>query len=291
MSDTEDTLPNAPADADTPQAEPEDTLDSVPESSDDPTEDTDSEAETTADGDTEEGPPLEELKKGYLRQQDYTRKAQELAEQRRQAEAERAEFAKLRDTRLQQADAAINLAAATLQADFQKVDWNTLAQTDPAEYVRKQHEFSTRQQQLSQAYQTLQQQKAEKDREEAQSRQQRLASQERALLTAIPEWNDPAKRAAEVQQIRTFANTELGIDDQTLEWISENGTAGMVQALRDAMLYRRVQKQLPKPKPQTAAPPPPAPVKSKAPAAKDPEKMDPDEWLKWRNAQLRRKSR
>lgn len=279
---TEDTLTEAPAVADTSPEESADVDAESPATAEGELDATDAQdADDTADELTPD-----EREKGYLRQADYTRKAQEVAEARRALEAQRAEFERVRDTRLQQADQAINLAARTLQADFAKVDWNTLAQTDPAGYVQKQHEFAVRQAELGQAWQTLQAQQAEKDRETQTTKAYRLAEQESALLDAIPEWRDPAKRAAEVTEIRKFANS-VGIDDDTLAWVSENGTAGMVQALRDAMLYRRVKQQLPKAKPVPAAPPPPPKVSSKSAARFDPEKGSMDDFVRWREKQLK----
>lgn len=58
-------------------------------------------AETSANPSTDE-PTLEELKAGYMRTQDYTRKTQDVADQRRQLEAERAEWYKQQEQRLEQ---------------------------------------------------------------------------------------------------------------------------------------------------------------------------------------------
>lgn len=285
---TEDTLPEEPAAADTSPEESEASPDTQ-ESDASPDESSTDDSESTGTADTEEEIPLEELKKGYLRQSDYTRKAQEIAEQRKAFEAARAEFEKVRDTRLSQADNAIQLAAKTLQADFAKVDWNTLAQTDPAGYVQRQHEFAVRQAELNQAWQALEAQKVEKERESQANRQKRLSEQEAALLDAIPEWRDPAKRAAETTEFVTLAR-KSGISDAELEWISENGSAGMVALLRDAMRFRKVEKQLPKAKPVTQAPPPPPKVTTKAPVRKDLESVSMEEFVRMREEHLRRKA-
>lgn len=290
MEPTEDTQPTASLE-DTPPAESDASPSDARTSDETSPNEIDGEPETIADGDTEEEPTPEEREKGYLRDKDYREKTTALANERKQLEAERARLADLartRDTRLSQADQAIKLAASALRYDFQQVDWNALAQSDPAEYVRKQHEFSQRNAQINEAYQRLQTEQQEKDREEQASRVRRLGEQERALIDAIPEWKDATKRAAETAEIRAFAH-KLGATDEALEQISTEGEAWMVQVLRDAMLFRRVKAQLPKPKPTPLAPPPPPVVKTKAPAAKDPERMSTDEWLKWRNADLKRK--
>lgn len=284
----EDTLTAGPAAADTSPEESEQPS-ATPEADADPTQTTD-EADSTAEGDTETGPTEDEKQKGYLRHEDYTRKTQELAEVRKAVEAERAAFEKARDARLKQADTAIQLAAKTLQADFAKVDWNTLAQTDPAGYVQKQHEFAVRQAELNQAWQALQGEQAEKERETQAQKARRLTEQESALLDAIPEWRDAGKRAAETQEFVTLAR-KTGISDGELEWISENGSAGLVSLLRDAMRYRKVQQQLPKAKPAPQAPPPPPAIKTKAPAARNLETVSMNEFMRMRTEQERRNAR
>lgn len=285
--ETPDTQDVAPADADTQQTEPE-SVDTEAQASDEGSTDTsDSDIESTGDADTEPDTTPDEAEKSKWRQADYTRKAQELAEQRKAYEAERAEFAKVRDTRLQQADQAIKLAAATLQHDIAQIDWTALARENPAEYVAKQHEVSQRQAQLNAAWQAVQSETAEKDRETTQAKAKRLSEQQAKLIEAIPEWKDEARRAAESTKIANFAKS-LGASDDALNYISNEGEAWMVQVLRDASRYREMQSKLPKAKPITAAPPPPPKITAKAPATKDPDKMPIAEWVKWRESQLKR---
>ena len=161
MEPTEDTLPAGPAIADTSPGEPDAAPSTAPEveATESATE-ADEAPETTAEGDTEsDTPPEDPNKRNWQRK--LTRESQELAEQRKALETAREEFNKLRDARLKNADNAIQLAARTLQADFARVDWNTLAQTDPAGYVQKQHEFAVRQAELNQAWQALQGEQAD----------------------------------------------------------------------------------------------------------------------------------
>lgn len=71
-------------------------------------------AETSANPSTDE-PTLEELKAGYMRTQDYTRKTQDVADQRRQLELERAEWYKQQEQRLEQQQQAQQETLAKLQ--------------------------------------------------------------------------------------------------------------------------------------------------------------------------------
>ena len=286
MEPTEDTLPAGPAVADTSPGEPDAAPSTAPEveATESATE-ADEAPETTAEGDTESDTPPDELKKRDWRQQDYTRKTQELAEQRKALETAREEFNKLRDARLKNADNAIQLAARTLQADFARVDWNTLAQTDPAGYVQKQHEFAVRHAELNQAWQALQGEQAEKERESTQARQKRMAEQESALLDTIPDWRDPVKRAAETSEFVALAR-KSSVSDAELEWISENGSAGLVAILRDGMRFRKNQQQIPKAKPVPQAPPPPPKLASKATGTKSIAEMTDAEFAAYRKRQI-----
>ena len=72
--------------------------------------------------------PLEEAKLGYLRQADYTRKTQAVAEQRKQAEEERQYYA-----------SALNSVLSAVGADvqrFQSVDWERAAAENPEQYAQ-----------------------------------------------------------------------------------------------------------------------------------------------------------
>lgn len=72
------------------------------------------------------------LKGAFLRQADYTRKTQELAEHRRAAEAERLALAEHRQALEGSASDRAHLAALDSQiAEFAGADWDAIAQADP----------------------------------------------------------------------------------------------------------------------------------------------------------------
>ena len=58
--------------------------------------------------------------------------------------------------------------------------------------------------------------------------------------------------------------------------------------LHDAALYRKSLAKASAPVEQKPQPQPVRKVGSSAPAAKDPDKMSTEEWMKWRNAQVRK---
>ena len=88
--------------------------------------------ELELDGETHVLPAA--LKGAFLRQADYTRKTQELAEHRRALEAERRAMAEHRDAMQGELGDRAVLAALDRSLDeYEGVDWDALAQTEPAE--------------------------------------------------------------------------------------------------------------------------------------------------------------
>ena len=63
----------------------------------------------------------------------------------------------------------------------------------------------------------------------------------------------------------------------------------MAATIFKAFMFDQMQKQAPS-KPKTAPVAPVTTVKARsAPAAKNPDKMSPEEWMKWRTAQVKRR--
>ena len=109
---------------------------------------------------------IDELKSGYQRQSDYTRKSQALAEARKQNEAIQSERIKLEQERQMYANGLQMLReqqAAKLK-EFNNVDWETLKEDDPYQYMIKKDEYRDAQEKANNATQQqkiVQQQQAQ----------------------------------------------------------------------------------------------------------------------------------
>ena len=124
----------------------------------------------------------EELKLGYLRQSDYTKKTQAVAEQRKAFESQAAE-----------AEATINAVMSAAGADlsrFQAVNWEQAAIDNPDQYRQAKAAFE-------QAQSTYNLIKAQADQLQTQQQQQADAASKEAakesltvLKTNIPNWNN-----------------------------------------------------------------------------------------------------
>jgi hypothetical protein len=172
---------------------------------------------------------LDELQKGYSRTQDYTRKTQQIAEVRKQVEAEtqavraeRGQYAQL-----------LGALQAQLQASEPQVDLDRLYNEDPIEWVR-QKEVLRERQEKAYAIQAEQQRLVQlSQQEQQQSMQQHLESQKDALLAALPEWKDPKKAKLEKAMLIESAKS-AGFSDEDLKSVYDHR---LVLLLRKAALF------------------------------------------------------
>jgi len=180
---------------------------------------------------------LEELQKGYSRTQDYTRKTQQIAEARKQTEAE---LQAVRAEREQYAQLLGALEAQVQQAAQPNIDWDRLYQEDPIEYVR-QREVMRENKEKAEAIQSEQQRLAYlSQQEQAQLMQQRLEHEKEALLAAIPDWKDAKKAQAEKALLVEFGQ-KIGFTPDELKNVVDHRAVLMLRkaALYDQMMSKR----------------------------------------------------
>ncbi len=109
---------------------------------------------------------IDELKNGYQRQADYTRKSQALAEQRKETEAILSERQRLEQERQMYANGLQMLReqqSSKLQ-EFENTDWQTLKDEDPYQYILKRDEYRDAQEKVQNVLQQqaiIQQEQAE----------------------------------------------------------------------------------------------------------------------------------
>ena len=172
---------------------------------------------------------LDELQKGYSRTQDYTRKTQQVAETRKAVEAE-AQAIRAEREQYAQLLGALKQQLETAEAP---VDMDRLRDEDPIEWVR-QSEIRRQKQEKLAAIQSEQQRLSElAQQQRAQELQAHLASQQEALLQAVPEWKDSKKAQAEKALLVEFGK-KIGFSDEELKNVYDHRA---VIALRKAALY------------------------------------------------------
>lgn len=175
---------------------------------------------------------LQELQDGYSRTQDYTRKVQKVVDERKHIEQE---VATIRAERQQYAQ-LLGALQAQLQAAQPQVDLDRLYNEDPIEWVR-QKEVLRDQQEKAYAIQAEQQRLSQLSQQEQQrAMEAHLASQQDALLKALPQWRDPTKAKAEKALVIESAKA-AGFTDDDLKSVYDHR---LVLILRKAGLYDKM---------------------------------------------------
>lgn len=190
--------------------------------------------------------PLAELKSGYLRQQDYTQKTQQLAEERKQAAAQVAQqFQAAQQLTREQAQLMTLQEALT---EFQKADWSTLYAQDPQEASRLNAVWQQKQAQAQQLAQRIQAQTQQLESQRAQQLQEATAKAFETLQKEIPGFGEQHIKAARDTAIaHGFTEAELaGITDpRTFKVLHEAAQWRALQAKKPAV-QNRVQAAPPK---------------------------------------------
>lgn len=190
---------------------------------------------------------LDELRKGYSRYSDYTRKTQALAEERKsfQSEAEA-----IRMERAQYAELLPVLKAQLEVQSEAEPDWDNLYNEDPIEAARLERHWRKSHQERAAKLQAIE---AEQKRvaEETANDQQRALSEfvqaERAKLPdVIPEWRDEGVMQSEAKELREWALNN-GFSERDLSALVQ---ASHVSILRKAMMFDKGQKKVEKVKAQ-----------------------------------------
>jgi hypothetical protein len=159
---------------------------------------------------------LEELQNGYSRQQDYTRKTQELSQQRKTIEQQQAE--------LTQRDAIYSQLLPKMEAQLNaelgdEPDWQKLYEDDPVGYVREKQLWDQKKEKLS-AVQVEQQRLQQEALAEQQKQIQAMVEEgNKKLLEIIPEWSKPETAAQEKAAIRQYAIDVLGYSPQEMDQV------------------------------------------------------------------------
>ena len=225
-----------------------------------------------------------ELKDALLRQADYTRKTQEVAEIRRAAESERAAI-----KQAVEADEAADELKADLRTvdkalkSFENVDWSRFAADSPAQaqaYMLQYQQLQMQRQQLSGGLEQLEH-TSRTSREQAHSAA--LAQAKADLLQAMPDFTQ--ELAVKITQSTVSA---YGFSPDELSRISD---PRQVRILRDAMMWRESQlkaRQAAKPTPATE---PVRTVRASSKATVNPDKMTTAQWMEYERNRIAKKGK
>jgi hypothetical protein len=187
---------------------------------------------------------IAELKRGTLFQRDYTRKTQELSEERKSFEAQREQVSQY----AQQLDQSREYLAWYAEQFIPKQPPATFqgdARMDPQGFLEWQQDVA-RWQAHAQTWQQFQQSKQDEEQrksgETQKQQQERIKREGEALFKAIPVLKDPVKGKQVWDNIVAGAGS-LGFSAEEVNGITDHR---MVLALRKAIAYDRIKASAPK---------------------------------------------
>lgn len=227
-------------------------------------EDQSSEEATAEEGDDEEvefeGKAYKvpkEIKEALLRQSDYTQKTQAVAEQRRTLE-EKAQLLQQREQLMGTAfEKAVELREVQNRlSQLEKIDWQSLADSDPAQATKLNLAYQQLQREAQQKHSELTQTQAQQEQLNAQQLQQTLAEAQKELRTRLPNFTPEV-----AEKIKSTAR-EYGLTDQELASVID---PRHVHILHDAMKWRALQAQKPQALKKVAEAPKAIPPKATQP--------------------------
>ena len=241
--------PDEPTEEVQAQAEPEEQEEVQAES--------ESESESVEDDDVEEAPEQpkrkykvkaageeievdeDELIKGYQRSKDYTKKSQEVAEQRKAIEAERAKLSQVEQERQAYAQ-RLQAIDQFLSKQLQGENLESLKETDPIGYAVKVAERTEKEKQLAVIRAEQQRIAQVQQAEQQQKLQVHLQSEAQKLVDVIPEFGTEKGQDLK-RQIREYA-LNIGYSEQDLANLYDHRA---VLALYKAMKFEKLQQAKP----------------------------------------------
>jgi hypothetical protein len=190
-------------------------------------------------GDQELEVTLDELKNGYSRQQDYTRKTKKLSEDRTQVDdlqkslTRQNEEAKIRRD---QYEKQLEVLSQHLKSIENNVDLDRLYQEDPAEYVRQKAEIDRRKEMMEATRQEQQRVLAEKQKEHEKTYNAYLEKERKLLAEKLPIYGDKDKGPTFVKNLTDYAKS-IGYTDQEISMLVDHRAVLM---LANAYRYNKL---------------------------------------------------
>ena len=187
---------------------------------------------------------LDELLSGYSRQSDYTRKTQELSQERKQIESleqkYNSEVAQIQSERQQymiNLQQIIESATGDLQ-QFSNVDWASLKESDPIEYVTKREEFRESQEKIQAIQQQHEAARQKHLSEEEALRKTVVKEEHKKLVESMPEWGDPDVQKKLASSLKSYG-IEQGFTNEELSQLVDHRS---VIILSKALKFDQMQK-------------------------------------------------
>ena len=182
---------------------------------------------------------LDELKNGYSRQSDYSKKTQALADERRGLDTERDKVTtELEAVKKERDDYAVKLKSFIKSDKQEDIDWDKVYEQDPIEYVRLKAEADRKKEIRQQAETELKSIQQKQDEEQKKKYADYVTTQSNMLSEKVPEFADPVKKGKIQANVKNYLN-EIGFSDQELSMLTDHRT---VMVAIEGMKYSQLKK-------------------------------------------------
>ena len=214
----------------------------------------------TVDGEEHEV-TFDELLKGYSRQSDYTKKTQQLSGERKQMEELHqkytSEIEQIHQERQQYMDYLNQIVDQSMSGldKYANVDWDSLKNKDPVEYITKREEYRQSQEKLQSMKneQAQAQQKYAMDMKQAQS--EMVQQEHKKLVEAMPEWGDPAQQKTLSSSIKEYGLSQGFTEEELNSLVDHRSVLVLMKAAKlDKMEKSNVRAKKLKNKPKVVRP-------------------------------------
>ena len=154
---------------------------------------------------------LDELMKGYSRQSDYTKKTQEISEQRKEMEGYRskveAEINQIQEERAQYVNAINHYVDGMTNSmqQFNSINWDELRQLDPIEYMTKKEEQRDFMDKIETAKKTQAEAMAKAEQEHKIQFAETVREEQGKLIEKLPAWGNPEQKQKIASEMREYA--------------------------------------------------------------------------------------
>lgn len=188
------------------------------------------------DGEEIEVSTLKEWKASGLRQADYTKKTQAIAEERKAWEAQKAsEEAAFRKEWLDKLASVSGVVADELQ-EYTKLDWDALKQDDPFQYALKMADYQRAQAKANNVARMNQAEIEAEQKKGAEQQKKFLEEQAQLVKKLIPEFADPTKSATLVTEMTSYLKN-TGFSPEEIAGIQD---ARALKIIKDAISFRKL---------------------------------------------------
>lgn len=166
---------------------------------------------------------LDELKQGYSKGLDYTKKTMDLGDQRRNLETEKDTISKEKDevSKLREEYAKkLSVVEQNLQVE-DNIDWVKLAQDDPSDYAIKKAEYDKKKDLQDRIQKEQARVNEERKQEQEKVYQSFIQSENKKLIEKMPVFGDEKKVNKVMQDIGQFA-LKSGYTEQELNMLVDH---------------------------------------------------------------------